>query len=468
MESSSNRIRWHKPEPSQRYQVLAVAPLTSVEAELHDVQLQALLHVGVPIVEGITTAREFAIELLKLAAEVEHALMVQYLYSANSILNSVPGQENYQKKLLNVAIQEMGHLATVQNLLLLLDGPASLHMQRDHYRRKVSEKNPMPFVLEPVSRTVLAKNVAVEMPAIIPAELRPKVNTLVEIAERDAGVELHRVGAIYATLKWIFLPAHEARHWIDLAMLAPLPANPHLTDSDLRPMTEVAAFEARADEWSATMENFILETPHSCADVVVAIDKIAAQGEGFGEALDSHFVTFLGFVDAFDAGKFAAKALPMSPTLGGEDGGERGQEILNRYTRAWAKVFNLQYSLMVLTIYHALRTSRDSDVTLRHALVDLAMRGMRRTVDSLSDVLVSLPIRDGSVDPAGPPYELDPKVLDVSDDRKIVERHIELLDSLKSQYEMIENYPEFASHPTHRNELVNLRNYDKRRRDLFT
>ena len=77
--------------------------------------------------------RQYAIYLLSTAAEIEHALMVQYLYAAYSIdLSSTAGGADpafCQRVILGVAKEEMGHLITVQNVLRLLGGP--LHLERD-------------------------------------------------------------------------------------------------------------------------------------------------------------------------------------------------------------------------------------------------------------------------------------------------------------------------------------------------
>ena len=61
--------------------------------------------------------RDEAVFLLTAAAEVEHALMVQYLFAAYSIrTDSLPGTAEIQEQLIQIAREEMGHLATVQNL----------------------------------------------------------------------------------------------------------------------------------------------------------------------------------------------------------------------------------------------------------------------------------------------------------------------------------------------------------------
>src|ERR1700682_907597 len=87
METPPTRIRWHEPDESQKLRALGT-PGSVVAPVVPDIQLETLLRVGIPVAEGITTAREQAIELLKLVAEVEHALMVQYLYSASSVVNA--------------------------------------------------------------------------------------------------------------------------------------------------------------------------------------------------------------------------------------------------------------------------------------------------------------------------------------------------------------------------------------------
>src|SRR5688500_2080280 len=222
MPQTRSRIRWHQPSlpATERFTIrtaTAPAPVTEREAVR-----QMILRVGIPVVEGAETAKEFAIGLLKLAAEVEHALMVQYLYAAFSLPDDEESSELYRRRLLSIATQEMGHLTTMQNLLLLLGGRDAFYMQRDLLREE-SEKNPIPFVLEPVSKASLAKYVAAEKPAQVPPDLVAKVDELVELAEHDSGVDTHRVGVIFELLKWIFTPPGAAPGSIAFSSYAPLP-----------------------------------------------------------------------------------------------------------------------------------------------------------------------------------------------------------------------------------------------------
>jgi hypothetical protein len=471
MSSRPRRIRWARP-------AVASAAARSVELARADVvtpvradratRLRAIEAAGVPFLEG-ATAKELAIELLKIAAEVEHALMVQYLYATTSIPPPSDGV-NYREKVLDIAIEEMGHLATVQNLLILLGGRDAIYMQRD-LMRAASEKNPIPFVLEKVTRTSLAKYVAAEKPAEVPPDIAEEVRVLVEIATADAGGEPNRVGVIYELLHWMFTPADLASESddIDFATIAPqLPANPHLGDADLQPAEVIAAHEALPEEWGVFEPHVILLPTRNAEEARVAIRRIAEQGEGLEGTDASHFIEFLETVRAFDKGEIAVRSLAKSPTLGAH-GGQPGEPITNSYTRMWGEVFSLHYSLLVLTIQHALMTSRTDPATstLRNELADLAVDNMRKVIVPLSDLLAELPI---GADPAalcGPPYDLDPSILESSGPDDLVAKHLSMLDRLIVVYAEIEAAPQFAKFPGHRNRLTNLRNMDKRRRKLF-
>lgn len=115
--------------------------------------------------------RDFAdpyLELLRLlreAAEIEHGLMLQYLYGACSI------KERYQAlvgqgapssaNLLGVAVQEMQHLRVVNHLLVALGSCPHLQGQDFPYEPDIY---PFPFGLEPISRDVVAKYAYCEGP----------------------------------------------------------------------------------------------------------------------------------------------------------------------------------------------------------------------------------------------------------------------------------------------------------------
>src|SRR2546421_1793654 len=93
---------------------------------------------AVPVHDPPLSPHDEVVFLLNIAAEVEHSLMVQYLFAAYSLKR--PEQfdadkasliRGWKKLIATVAREEMGHLATVQNLLRSVGAPLSL--DRDEF-----------------------------------------------------------------------------------------------------------------------------------------------------------------------------------------------------------------------------------------------------------------------------------------------------------------------------------------------
>src|SRR3954470_5829816 len=78
----------------------------STLARLADAEVQETIELP----ELPETPQGKAATLLRVAAQIEHALMAQYLYAGYSF-------EPAQRAIVDVAIEEMSHLMTVQNLL---------------------------------------------------------------------------------------------------------------------------------------------------------------------------------------------------------------------------------------------------------------------------------------------------------------------------------------------------------------
>jgi Ferritin-like len=116
--------------------------------------------------------RHFAdpyIELVRLlheASEIEHSLMVQYLYAAFSVKAQYQQIAGYgapsSNDLMGVAIQEMQHLSKVNRLLVALGASPTLVREDFPYEPEIY---PFQFSLEPLSRNSLAKYVYCEAPA---------------------------------------------------------------------------------------------------------------------------------------------------------------------------------------------------------------------------------------------------------------------------------------------------------------
>jgi hypothetical protein len=107
------------------------------------------------------------IRLLREASEIEHALLVQYLYAAFSVTSQYPevsGTPGFPsaRNLVGVAVQEMQHLHTVNRLLITIGASPGLASQDFPYEPDIY---PFPLHLEPMSPVSLARYVYAEAPA---------------------------------------------------------------------------------------------------------------------------------------------------------------------------------------------------------------------------------------------------------------------------------------------------------------
>ncbi|MEU1075535.1 ferritin-like domain-containing protein [Streptomyces sp. NPDC005878] len=152
------------------------------------------------------------IRLLRDGAEIEHSLLVQYLYAAFSVKTprfaDLAGWPSHRYggrplHLMGVAIEEMTHLDIVNSLLVALGAAPHLGRQQFPYEQDIY---PFDFVLEPLSPRSLAKYVYVEASpsAVDPAEQhtpedRAFVDRLYEVlgAAAPTAPRPNQVGSLY-------------------------------------------------------------------------------------------------------------------------------------------------------------------------------------------------------------------------------------------------------------------------------
>jgi Ferritin-like len=207
------------------------------------------------------------VSLLHGAAEIEHSLLVQYLYAAYSLemdpkhfTGEVPAKAEslvrmWRDSMVTIAVQEMAHLLTVQNLLRFIGGP--LNFEREDLPFK-SDLYPFHFALRPLSRATLGWYIAAEMPNDPPSEIFPDEIAKEIAATLPEGRCVNRVGALYERL---------------IALFDKLP------DRVFRPQS--VAFQARARDWGADSELLVYEIG-SKEQALAALVDIGRQGEGFG------------------------------------------------------------------------------------------------------------------------------------------------------------------------------------------
>jgi rubrerythrin len=420
---------------SDHVEMIVASVLTGEQGPMHEPRLEP---------------RDEAVFLLTAAAEIEHALMVQYLYAAYS-LRVVEGDALFQQVkvlqdlLLQIAREEMGHLATMQNLLHLVGGPLNLNREHSTY---ASEIYPFRFKLEPLTLDSLAKYVVAESPIPLPVDLSQDDKQLYEQIKVDArrsndGRDVQHVGPIFARLVEIFSAGDDG-----------------VKNEDFR--IDTAEFQAKFADWGfepsnlgggvPSGEKLIVESIETQdiaqvrAAVIKAIGDIGQQGEGFdlpptgpGQT-ESHFERFFFQIYkpfrnlSSDGSVRLTWPLAESPntTMAAphEDKKLRQMHMLesiveshlskgritNLRTRAWAHLFNLRYRNLLAYFSHFLRLNQDlyvvadgtkkGDHTERGLLLIWTFNEMRR-LKKIAGKLVQLPKDDPpSGINAGPPFEL--------------------------------------------------------------
>jgi ferritin-like protein len=362
----------------------------------------ATVSVEIPDLSAFPTPPDKARILLETAAEVEHALLVEYLYAAFSLKSVDEVTDSDERSALGewfgvlhrTAREEMGHLMTAQNLLLAIGLPPNLERE-DFPPRK--DLYPFKLRLEPLTQRSLAKYVVAEAP-----QNALGVEDIVALATQATGTGIHHVGVIYGMLGVVFsTPAEIAagepedaswnaalRELMDAAHQQAPAASWHLDDAAIDASS--LAFQGTPDDWPGGGVRI-----HQIADRAAAseaIRDVAEQGEGLtGADADSHFGRFRamyrgsrGVVPFPPAGGdwVPARAVPTDSQPG---------EITQPRTRRWAQLADLRYALLLGFIEHYLRTSVEDD---RANLAGWAI-GEMFTLGQLAPMLAQLPLTGG-------------------------------------------------------------------------
>ncbi|MDJ0591380.1 MAG: ferritin-like domain-containing protein [Pleurocapsa sp. MO_226.B13] len=382
--------------------------------------------------------RDEAALLLTVAAEVEHALMVQYLYGAYSVRYDLEDYElqgrvrSLYQVIAQMAREEMGHLMTVQNLLQSLGAP--LNFEREHSPFE-SELYPFRFKLEPLSEQSLAKYITAERPAHKPPHMSDakwrRLEKIARVAQcANDGHPVQHVGPIYKRLIELFegelkdedfrtdLMDGQQATWQDWGY-----------DGDLR---NNESRKVHVDSFESCDPNTLRK------QAVEALKKIAEQGEGYGDRVDSHFERFLQLYEDFQVLESELEPknvdfiwpvatnpstsltrprqrcdfdLVDNARLAFE---ERGY-ITNSRTRAWGHLFNLRYRLLLAYLMHFLRIEGARYIADGPDKGDRTPRGLlllwtfdeMRHIKKIAEKMVQLPLRDPDDGiNAGPTFQL--------------------------------------------------------------
>ncbi|MEW4528198.1 ferritin-like protein [Maioricimonas sp. JC845] len=336
--------------------------------------------------------RAWAIFLLHTGAEVEHALLVQYLYAGYSIRRDTPERNSWRRTLLQIAQEEMGHLLTVQNILQALGAPLNFEREDLPFRSRLY---PFPFKLERATRISLARYVLAELPpegvpdSVLPPDERKEIMLLANLGNEGEGI--NQVGLLYDTL----------RH-----ALQQLPGNAFSPSN--RYQSGTGDWQSRTSEDPSHLDGIKTVPVTDKASALAAIDVIAQQGEGSagGDLTKSHFLRFLNLFRAFPRQNTQDPPTYPVPDSPNTTYPPDLSTILHPVTRRWALLFNHRYALLLGAAQHALSIPASADRQLLLRWVFEEMSDAACTLGSLFDKLVTLDMDVHTGRKAAAPFEL--------------------------------------------------------------
>jgi hypothetical protein len=368
--------------------------------------------IGFPPAGG-RDVQDFAVFLLHAAAEIEHSLLIQYLYAAYSL-----NDENEQLKpdrttvalswknvIRVVARQEMAHLVTVQNLLLALNQDVYLNRGSVHGEPDIQ---PVPFRLEPLSVESLAKYVATESPSDTQMDAATKraMKPVRRIVKRLSHVEaISRVGILYTALYWLFLPSDTPgtawafpRRWIKELMDTYQPGF-HLKARDFVSIRQYRDKAALPQEWGIYESQAHADSGSPRRAALSAIRWIMEQGEGLArmQRVPSHFDRFLHiFQQAHAMRSRAFKQLvfnvPVNPIAQSRTPRKGATPIEHPVSRTLGELLNLRYQLLLLDTMLSLDSSRRTEEGARRRYAKWALAEME-FVKKIGQMLPHFPRR---------------------------------------------------------------------------
>jgi hypothetical protein len=388
--NQGTRIKWrrHRLSDSDKTVLRRVAeslsPMSALARPTGSVAVEVDASIDLPELPESPLGK--AATLLRVAAQIEHTLMVQYLYAANSF-------GPVQRDIADVAIEEMSHLMTVQNLLRCIGEKPYLHRQDDGADVSEDERLfPFDFRLEPLSHLSLAKYVVAESPASVPAGVDPAVMAhIVDLATGAARAPVERVGTVYALLGVVFgtpqllleLAATGDPWYVVVNQLA-AEAAPfyggrealHLPDSAFDPASVPG--QGSDEDWDRSrvkpIDEFRVHVAASRRDALEALRDIGLQGEGpslvAGET--AHFRRFYNlFIRFFGADGLGTdrppqvQDVPAGSSIILDTNGSGDNVISHPTTVRWARLADLRYAVLLGTLERYLLAPVDDRAFLR-------------------------------------------------------------------------------------------------------
>jgi hypothetical protein len=357
----------------------------------------------------VVAGREELLYLLGEAAEVEHAACCSYLYAAFTLraepgdgltAAQVPAVAGWKQTINRIALQEMIHLALVNNLLAALGGAPRLGRhnlpQRSPYAPEIR------LTLAPFSEQTLRRFLYIERPegmdiSSVAGQLdhdRPAPEGPVGPLVLPAPQAFSSVGQLYRGIEW------GLRGLVD-----------RYGEERVFVGSPTAQASTRYFRLPQRMPELISVT--GLASAVQAIQTIVEEGEGArGGWQRAHFGRFLEVLEAYRAMKAADPSFsPARPsvtnpyvrvprdlvglaTASGPAAPDdpRGVHLIqDPTTAAVSDLFNACYAAMLQLLYRLFQHSEETDQELE-LLGQTSVGMMRQVLGPLGELLTSLPV----------------------------------------------------------------------------
>ena len=344
----------------------------------------------------IDTREELTVALHE-AAELEQGLMIQYLFPALSMKKrldeglSAPQQRcarSWQATILRVAVEEMGHLGTVCNLLASIgEGP---HFDRPNFPQR-SGYYPFDFDLVPFSDEALYRMLVFELPQGEPLPPPPRVpesqrvttESVQSFAAAPDPLTYDYVGELYGKIADGFRRIDEEELFI----------GPRSAQVDNR--------------WSVDLD---LRQVVDRSSALAAIEDIVVDGEGSPTGRSSsHYGRFARIRQEYEESGFFAAARPVvvNPrTRLIRDAPTGGTLLVEERTRRVAELFNGAYGSVLLMLEHFFGSTSETPEQ-RAVLRASTSQMMSVAIRPLAEVLTELPaVGPESPATAGAPFEI--------------------------------------------------------------
>ena len=347
--------------------------------------------------------REQLIYLLTEAAEIEHGLMCTYLYAGWSLKRSVDEQlteaqldaiTGWRREIKGVAMEEMMHLAMVNNLLMSIGAPP--HFRRQNFPVPPGY-HPSSLVvrLAPLSRDTLQHFIYLERPEGLAMDQAPGFESALVYERRSPRVMLTPTAEDFDTVGHLYRGIEEG-----FAQLAEQIGEQALFAGD-------HAMQLGQD--MLKLDGLFEVT--DLASAQKAINVIIEQGEGGRQdAQQSHYARFQAMAREYDAflaedpAFVAHRPVATDPVMLSPIDQSDHTHVMASDAARVLDAANATYGLMLRLLASATGVSRAGE-PLRRIELDCAIRLMH-AFDSLAVLLTTLPADGGAQVNAGMNFHL--------------------------------------------------------------